>query len=382
MSDQDFQEKERENQSVNLQEQLARYLYHWKWFVLGVVLALGLAFIYLRYATPVYQAHALIMLKDDYRGGAANELSVLSELGIGGSKDNVENEMEVLKSRTLSEKTIAKLKFNISYFVEGRIKTMELYKNSPIEAQFTEIQDRFTFVVEGIDEAKFSISDEEMKYGQYAYGEEITIEGKGVFKITKVAEFFNDPKMEVIVSVGPVGAIARGYRASLQVAQPAKFVSVVSLTTVNTHRAKAEDYLNTLVEIYNNDNIEDRRFISQKTSDFITQRLDVLVEELSEVETDAEKFKKENQLTDIVTEGQLFVKNLSEVEKSLFDIDTKISIIDTIVKEFIEKDTKGQTFPMVLDGTSMNAGLANAISEHNKWVLHRNVMATSAGPEN
>src|SRR5690606_34532595 len=174
--------------------------------------------------------------------------------------------------------------------------------------------------------------------------------------------------------VGPIGAVASGYRMSLQVSQPAKFVSVVSLTTVSTHRAKAEDYLNTLVEIYNGDNIEDRRLISQKTSDFITQRLEVLVEELSEVERDAERFKRENQLTDIVTEGRLFVESLSEVEKSLFDIDTKISIIDTIVKEFIEKDTKGQTFPMVLDGASMNTSLANAINEHNKWVLHRNVL--------
>src|SRR5690606_29848504 len=182
--------------------------------------------------------------------------------------------------------------------------------------------------------------------------------------------------------VGPVGAIARGYRASLQVAQPAKFVSVVSLTTVNTHRAKAEDYLNTLIEIYNQDNIEDRRYISQKTSDFITQRLEVLVEELSEVETAAEKFKKEHQLTDIVTEGRLFVESLGDVEKSLLDIDTKINIIDTIVKEFIEKDTRGQTFPMVLDGSSMSAALISAITEHNKWVLHRNVVAASAGPEN
>src|SRR5690606_41175748 len=116
-------------------------------------------------------------------------------------------------------------------------------------------------------------------------------------------------------------------------------VSVVSLTTVNTHREKAEDYLYTLVDIYNQDNIEDRRFISQKTSDFISQRLEVLVEELSEVEDDAAKFKKQHQLTDITTEGKLFVSNLSEVEKKLFDIDTRISIIDTIVKEFIDKDT-------------------------------------------
>src|SRR5690606_6485211 len=154
--------------------------------------------------TPVYQANALIMLKDDYRGGAANELSVLSELGIGGSKDNVENEMEVLKSRSLSEKTIEKLKFNISYFVEGRIKTMELYKNSPIEAEFSEILGRFTVVVEGVDEVNFKLSDEETNYGQFAYGETITLEGKGSFKVMKVAEYFNDPKMEVIVSAGPV----------------------------------------------------------------------------------------------------------------------------------------------------------------------------------
>src|SRR5690606_42033053 len=93
----------------------------------------------------------------------------------------------------------------------------------------------------------------------------------------------------------------------------------------------------------------------------ITQRLDVLVEELSEVESDAEKFKKENQLTDILTQGKLYVETLSEVEKSLLDIDTKISIIDTIVKEFIEKDTRGQTFPMVLDGSSMSTALSTEI---------------------
>src|SRR5690554_1599940 len=339
MNDQDFQEKEKENQSINLQEQLARYLYHWKWFVLGVILSLSIAYIYLRYATPVYQASALIMLKDDYRGGAANELSVLSELGIGGSKDNVENEMEVLKSRTLSEKTVERLKLNISYHLEGRIKTTELYKNSPIEAVFDTIVKGGIFVIEGKDENSFKLIFNDASQGTYTYGETIHIEELGSFKIQKVTEYFTDPKHEIIVSVGKVGTVAAGYRLSLQVSQPAKFVSVVSLTTVNTHKAKAEDYLNTLIEIYNQDNIEDRRYISQKTSDFITQRLEVLVEELSEVETDAEKFKKEHQLTDIVTEGRLFVESLGDVEKSLLDIDTKINIIDTIVKEFIEKDT-------------------------------------------
>src|SRR5690606_16033471 len=209
MSDQDFQEKEKENQSINLQEQLARYLYHWKWFVLGVVLSLSIAYIYLRYATPVYQADALIMLKDDYRGGASNELSVLSELGIGGSKDNVENEMEVLKSRTLSEKTVEKLKFNISYYVEGRIKTTELYKNAPIETVIIELKDKFSFVVEGVDSDNFRLFYDDVSIGNFAYEEEITIDGKGTFKINKITEHFTDPEQQIIVNVGKVGTVAQ-----------------------------------------------------------------------------------------------------------------------------------------------------------------------------
>src|SRR5690606_15060640 len=199
MSDQDFQDKERENQSVNLQEQLARYLYHWKWFVLGVVLALGLAFIYLRYATPVYQANAMIMLKDDYRGGAANELSVLSELGIGGSKDNVENEMEVLKSRTLSEKTVEKLKLNITYYTEGRIKTTELYRNSPIEVIFDTIIQGGIFKIEGKDETNFKLLFDDTYLGDFTYGGPIFIENLGRFRVQKIKEYFTEPNQEIIV---------------------------------------------------------------------------------------------------------------------------------------------------------------------------------------
>lgn len=382
MNNQD-QDINQDNQSINLQEQITKYLYYWKWFALGLVVALALAFLYLRYTTPVYQATSMIMLKDDHRGGASNELSVLSDLGLGSTKDNVENEMEVLKSRTLSEKTVQKLKLNISYYTEGRIRTTELYKNSPIRVEFAEIIEPIAFELELINDINFKLRFDDNTLGTFTYGEPITHEElSSSFVVDRVEGKEMEPNARIVVSANTISAVARGYRANLQVSQPAKFVSVVNLTTTNTHKQKAEDYLNTLVNLYNQDNIEDRRFISQKTSDFITQRLDVLIEELGDIETEAEKFKIDNRVTDIMSEARLYVENASDIEKSLLEIDTKISIIETIITEFINKDTKGQTFPMIVDGLGSSSSLATAIARHNELVLYRNGLMISAGPEN
>src|SRR5690606_20114334 len=132
-----------------IRQQVELYLIYWKWFVVGVLVSLLCAFLYLRYATPVYKASALVMLKDDYRGGAANELTILSDLS-STVKDNVENEMHVLNSRTLSEKVVKKLNLNTTYFSEGRIKTSDLYKNCPIVIDFVDFDNSYTNGIFGL----------------------------------------------------------------------------------------------------------------------------------------------------------------------------------------------------------------------------------------
>ena len=105
--------QENHESDFNIREQIEKYLVHWKWFLLSVIVVLGLAFLYLRYSTPLYKATATILVKDDKKGGLASELSVLSDLGVGTSKSNVDNEVEILKSRTLTEKTVNQLHLNI-----------------------------------------------------------------------------------------------------------------------------------------------------------------------------------------------------------------------------------------------------------------------------
>src|SRR5690606_3499787 len=331
----------------------------------------------------VYKANALLMLKDDYRGGAANELTILSDLS-STVKDNVENEMHVLSSRTLSEKVVKKLNLYISYFSEGRIKTIDLYKSSPITIDFVDFDKAYTggiygLFLEGLNENTYSLRLDEETIGTYQYGDSVT-NTLGSFIVARNEEKIAKDKFEVGIIVEAPETVASRFRGSFSVATTGKFTSVLELTVMKSNREKAVDYLNTLIELYNSDGIADRRFVSENTSKFLTDRLDILVEELNKVEGQTEKFKKEKGITNIVSEADIYVSNASEFEKRYIDVNNKIGVIDNVTQGFLDEETTGQTFPM-LDALTSDPALAAAINEHNKMVLERNKLAPSAGPE-
>lgn len=372
-------------ETFNLREQITPYLSRWKWFVVGAFLALALAFLYLKYATPLYRASTTIMLKDKNKGGAVNEFSILSDLEIG-IKDNVENELEVLRSRTLSEKTIEKLNFDVSYFVKSGFKKVDLYKNSPIDFILNKLSNAVreempvNLEVKGVNDIAYNLYYNGKMLGKYNYGEVVSNQ-VGRFTINKVDENFSKPVFDLTVVLQDLESVASAYRKSLNVNLLGKNTSVLELSSTQPNREKAQDYLNTLVEIYNADGIADRRFISENTSDFLTQRLDILTQELDAVEKTTEKFKKENQVTDIVSEASVYTQNTSEFEKRYLDINTRVELIDNVIKGFIDTETTGKTFPM-LDALTAEPALSAAINEHNKLVLSRNESAVNAGPEN
>ena len=102
-----------EIEETNLREQLEKYLVHWRWFLVSVLIGLVLAFLYLRYTSPTYEATTTILVKDEKKGGMLSELSAFADLGMGGAmKSNVDNEIEILKSRTLVESAIKELNLN------------------------------------------------------------------------------------------------------------------------------------------------------------------------------------------------------------------------------------------------------------------------------
>jgi len=117
-----------ENDTINIRTEIEKYLRHWKWFFLGIIISLGVAFLYLRYSTPQYSASASIMIKDNQKSGISAELAAFEDLGIigGGSANNPENEIEILKSRKIIGNVVDSLHLGVSYFISGRVIESEV----------------------------------------------------------------------------------------------------------------------------------------------------------------------------------------------------------------------------------------------------------------
>lgn len=387
-----------DNSNINIREELEKYIIHWRWFVLSIFLVLVLAFIYLRYAEKTYQINTTIIVKDERRGGGmASEMAAFSDLAMfSGGKSNVENETQILKSRAIAEKTVRRLQLNIAYISEGRLKKSELYDDSPIRFNFVErVFDfdniRYTFYLKNISENSFELRSEEEVIGTFEYGATIpTLLGKLIVTkntpkptptITKegIKEDENNSSKETIIEIFPINQVVNYFLRNLQVNPTDKFSSVIDLSLLDPTPTKGVDYLNNLVSIYNEEAIADKRFVSEKTSEFIDSRLVLITEELGDAEKTVEGYKSQHKLTDIPTEVSLYLQSASVYEKRIIENETELKVVISMI-EFLKNSKPNELLPGNI--VSSDASSSSLINQYNNLVLERNRIRASSTDSN
>lgn len=379
--------EENKELDFNIREQIDKYLFHWKWFAFATIIMLLCAFLYIRYTTPQYKAIATILVKDDKKGGLASEFaSAFGEIGMmSGAKSNVDNEIEVIKSRTLTAKTVDKLNLYISYIVHGRVKSGDLYTGSPVileiispKADFND--EKHSFTLESVDTDKFILyTKKDIKLGTFKYDDKIKVDDDAIIIIKKSIENFKNTPFSIDIIIAPISAVTENYRRNLGISLVGKNTTVIELSIVDPVQKRAEDFLNTLIKIYNEDAIEDKNLVSQKTSQFIAERLELITDELTDVEKNVEGFKNKNKLTDIASEATIFLENGSEYEKSVIETETQLNVANSMI-DFLNKSKQSDLVPGNLIGSESEA--APLISEYNKLVIERNRIAIGGTEDN
>jgi capsular exopolysaccharide synthesis family protein len=390
-----FISDENQNEDFNLRDTLERYLNNWQWFVLAVCLCITIAYVYLRYTTPQYQASTTILVKDEKKGGMLSELSAFSDLGLGsGLKSNVDNEIEILKSRTLVERTVKKLELNIVMVQKGNVISSELYKNTPIEVNFINTKpefytDKMLFDFQELTTGTFELGSE-LAAGekavflnnkkQYRYGEIISTQNGDLIitKSTTKNNQFTDEDKSLQISVNPLENVVASYMGRLKVNPVSKTSSVVGISIVDPVTKRAEDFLDNLIQIYNEDAAMDKSYISENTSKFVANRLLLITQELDGVEKDVEQFKKSNKLTDIETEAKLFIEGSSEYNKKSVEMEIQLNMVSSML-DFIKKSTNADLMPANIISGNDASGLMDS---YNQLVLERNRILKSATVEN
>ena len=393
MKDNFISEEYQEEEDIHLRAILEKYLIHWKWFVLGAFLCLTVAYVYLRYTIAQYQASTTILVKDDKKGGMLSELSVFADMGLGGGmKSNLDNEIEILKSRTLVERTVKKLEFNIAMTERGSVIDMEMYKDTPIKVHFlnkkpmfydSKMSLEFKKMTSNTFELKSGSSDEEIvsellsPKKEFRYGEIIPtrigdlIITKGV--TPKVINRYTERPINIIVS--PLENVVASFQKRLTVNPISKTSSVVEISIVDPVSKKAEVFLDNLIQIYNEDAAADKSYISENTSKFVANRLLLITQELDGVEQDVQRFKTSNKLTDIETEAKLFIEGSSEYNKKRVEIEIQLNMVSSML-DFIKKSSNSDLLPTNMISTEGDA--SGLMDSYNQLVLERNRILKSA----
>jgi tyrosine-protein kinase Etk/Wzc len=372
---------------------LQKYLVHWKWFVFVIFLCLTLAYLKLRYTTTQYQAGITILVKDDEKGDILSELSLFSDLVSGlGASSNLDNEVEILKSRTLVESTLKRLELNVSISKKGKINTIDIYEDAPFTVRFVNRKPGFyrdnsrwefvklspdTFHLIGLVDANGVVPKLLTKKKEFRYGELIpTVNGDLI--LTKTA-FFNIIQDDLIetwyIHVTPLDEVIQSYFDRIEVAPISKTSSVVGITLTDSKPKRAEVFLDTMIEIYNAAAAADKNFISENTSKFITNRLVLITQELDGVEEDVENFKQSNGLVDIESEAQLFIEGSTDYNNQSIKNEIQLSVVLSML-DFMKKSTKSDLLPAnLIEGQGKTSEL---IGSYNTLVLERNRILKSA----
>lgn len=376
----------------DLKEFLQKYIVHWQWFVLAVGIALFVAFFYLRYTIPQYQTTTTILVKDDKKGEMLSELSAFADLGVGGGMNsNLDNEIEILKSRTLVESTVKKLELNVSLISEGKILDREIYGDTPISINFINKRNEFYQSDIDLNFKELSPSTFELLNNRENDSSNVIVSDKKLFQYEKpiktkygvliISKLESSDKKNNIagksirIVVSPLESVVQSFQSRLNVQPVNKSSSVVALTITSPVIKKAEDFLNNLTQIYNEDAAADKNFISENTSVFIADRLKLITQELDGVEQDVQSFKKSNKLTDIESEAKLYIEGSNEYDKKGVETEIQLNVVSSML-DFMKKSTSADLLPTnIISGESSASGMINS---YNQLVLDRNRILKSA----
>ena len=346
--------READDKEIDIQELLFKYLIHWPWFVGAVIVCLISAYIYLYVATPVYNISATVLIKDDKKGGSSNNVAGLDELGLSGlitSSQSIDNEIEVLRSKTLVKEVVNYLNLYVTYQDDDQIPSKELYKTSPVQVNMTpqEAEKLKTKVViemvlhpQGSLDVNVKMEDKEIQK-HFKKLPAILPTNQGTLSFFQTTDSISSKKNEevgspvqdmrhITATISQPMNVARRYCENLSIEPTSKTTSVVTVSLKNSSLQRGQDFINQLLEMYNRNTNNDKNEIAQKTAEFIDERIGIISKELGSTEADLETFKRDAGITDLSSDAQIALTGNAEYEKKQVENRTQISLVEDLKK--------------------------------------------------
>lgn len=389
---------EEQAESINLRALLMKYLIYWPWFIASVIICLGCAFLYLRFQTPVYNTTAAVLIKEtDPRSKAMTQangaVAALQDIGGFSMTSNFDNEVEILKSRTLIKKVVSELGLYIQHSKEQTFGyDKPLYNKIPVKVYITpeeaeKLQGGARLKMTYTPEGKLSLT---AKYMLKEKETEITASFDslpavlptpvGVFSFTRT----DSTKLEKVVKLNALIAsptvVAQSYATNLTVSPSSKTTTIARISVKNSHKQRAVDFINRLVAIYNQDANDEKNEVAEKTAEFIEERIGIINAELGAAENQLATFKQQAGLTDLSSDAQLALQENSKYEQLRVENATQIQLVEFLKAYINQEENANEALPANVGLKDQN--LSTVIEQYNTMIIERKRLLRTSSESN
>ncbi len=381
-----MEESEAARKSLFFQSIVARFFALWPWIIGSIILCVVGVLFYFKFSSPEYKIHATILVQDDKKGAEFGDAGLLQDFGLMPGKSNVDNEAEILKSRSVIEEVVQGLGLNISYAVPGKFKATEIYAKTPVMMHFAgPIADSFSvptdyaFAFNPSDPRSFTLTDEDNnKIFKGRLNDTLTLK-EGIVVINTAEGFSKWPaEQPLIITINPYEMVIQNYMKALSVDIPNKQVSIINLTLNQTLPEKGERVLNRLIREYMQGNLDDKNRIADSTISFIDERLTHVLEELTGIEKDIQGFKTVNKLTDITEQSRLLLQSTSEYAKEQTGQEVQLLVVQGLEDFLTNNHNNSGVVPSSL--IVQDPSFIGTIQRYNEAQIQREKMLMSLTP--
>lgn len=336
--------KVEEKESNFLANMIFQYLPYWPLFLLLIVLFSAGAWLYLRAQTPLYASSARLMIKDETKG--TEDRKALEDLDLISTKKIIENEVEVIQSRTLLNNVIRELNLYAPVSHEGRLKATPAYLSSPVN-----IEVQATDKIRKTEKIPFSYDVETKEV--ILYGKRVALNqwvkiAPGIIRFVPNKYFEPNGIESFYFNLLPISEVAAGIQNRLEVKTSNKQTTILNLTLKDEVPQRGEDILNNLIAEYNRAIIVDKNVLAANTLQFVEDRLRSVERELDSIEKKSEQYRARKGAVNISEQGKLFLQNVSINDQKLTDINMQLAALNQVEKYVQSKASNSGVVPSTL----------------------------------
>ena len=361
---------------LRLQDYFFLCISHWPWFVISLLITMGGAVLHLKKTPKIYTRTASILIKPNDSGFGSEQQ--LKELGIMQSPSNVTNEILSLQTTPIAKEIVNLLNLEVNYLHEGTFHDEVIYGiHNPVTILFEDLNDNETAFLYITLNADSSLVLSDMRRNNEVFDNNVTMK-LGETKQTPIGNITVLPSLyykhgmtdRIKVSRSTVDAVAGSVKGRISVRLRNNNSTILDISYTDVSIPRAEDVLNALITVYNENWVKDRNQITVSTNDFIKERLGVIEQELGHVEQNISNYKSEHLVPDIQQVGSMAISQASAAEQESNTLSNQIYMVRYIRSYLLDGRHENQLLPS-------NSGIGSStiggqIEEYNKILLQRN----------